>query len=102
MTRALTSEWGQYGINVNAVGPTLNITDMTRKLAEDAGIQQRLHAQASAGPFWEPGEEVADAVVFLSSPASDFVFGQQLMVDGGYTAIGHLPTSELASNKRAR
>jgi NAD(P)-dependent dehydrogenase (short-subunit alcohol dehydrogenase family) len=51
------------------------------------------------GRFGKP-EEVAAAVVFLASGAADFIFGQQLMVDGGYTAIGHLPTSELAENKR--
>ena len=42
----------------------------------------------------------ATVMTVLSSPASDFVFGQQLMVDGGYTAIGHLPTPQLAANKR--
>lgn len=99
MTRALTSEWGQYGINVNAVGPTLNITDMTRALAEDAEFSRDYMHKLPPGRFGDPAE-VADAVVFLSSSASDFVFGQQLMVDGGYTAIGHLPTTELAANKR--
>jgi NAD(P)-dependent dehydrogenase (short-subunit alcohol dehydrogenase family) len=101
LTRALTSEWGQYGINVNAVGPTLNITDMTRELADNEEFSRDYMHKLPAGRFGNPAE-VADAVVFLSSPASDFVFGQQLMVDGGYTAIGHLPTPELALNKRAR
>ena len=101
VTRALTSEWGQYGINVNAVGPTLNITDMTRELAEDKEFSSDYMHKLPPGRFGDPAE-VADAVVFLSSPASDFVFGQQLMVDGGYTAIGHLPTPQLASNTRAR
>jgi NAD(P)-dependent dehydrogenase (short-subunit alcohol dehydrogenase family) len=54
-----------------------------------------------AGRFGMP-DEVAAAVVFFSSPASDFIFGQELMVDGGYTAIGHLPTSELAATKADR
>jgi NAD(P)-dependent dehydrogenase (short-subunit alcohol dehydrogenase family) len=100
VTRALTSEWGQYGINVNAVGPTLNITDMTRSLAEDAEFSSDYMHKLPPGRFGDPAE-VAAAVVFLSSPASDFVFGQQLMVDGGYTAIGHLPTPQLAANKQA-
>jgi 2-deoxy-D-gluconate 3-dehydrogenase len=100
VTRALTSEWGQYGINVNAVGPTLNITDMTRSLAEDEEFSRDYMHKLPSGRFGDPSE-VANAVVFLASSASDFVFGQQLMVDGGYTAIGHLPTPELAASKRA-
>jgi 2-deoxy-D-gluconate 3-dehydrogenase len=99
VTRALTSEWGQYGINVNAVGPTLCVTDMTRELAEDPVFSGDYMHKLPPGRFGKP-EEVANAVVFLSSPAADFIFGQQLMVDGGYTAIGHLPTPELAVNKR--
>jgi NAD(P)-dependent dehydrogenase (short-subunit alcohol dehydrogenase family) len=101
VTRALTSEWGQYGINVNAVGPTLNITDVTRELAEDKAFSSDYMHKLPPGRFGDPAE-VADAVLFLASPASDFVFGQQLMVDGGYTAIGHLPAPQLAANKRAR
>jgi NAD(P)-dependent dehydrogenase (short-subunit alcohol dehydrogenase family) len=101
LTRALTSEWGQYGINVNAVGPTLNITDMTRELAENEEFSRDYMHKLPPGRFGDPSE-VADAVVFLASAASNFVFGQQLLVDGGYTAIGHLPTAELASNKRKR
>jgi NAD(P)-dependent dehydrogenase (short-subunit alcohol dehydrogenase family) len=97
MTRAFTSEWGKYQINVNAVGPTLIVTDMTRELAEDPEFRGDYMHKLPPGRFGKP-EEVAAAVVFLASPASDFVFGQQIMVDGGYTAIGHLPTPEMASS----
>jgi NAD(P)-dependent dehydrogenase (short-subunit alcohol dehydrogenase family) len=90
MTRAFTSEWAKYGINVNAVGPTLIVTDMTRALAEDEAFRSVYMRKLPPGRFGKP-EEVAAAVVFLAGPASDFVHGQQLMVDGGYTAIGHLP-----------
>jgi NAD(P)-dependent dehydrogenase (short-subunit alcohol dehydrogenase family) len=90
LTRAFTSEWGQHGINVNAVGPTLIVTDMTRELAEDPAFREVYMRKLPPGRFGRP-EEVASAVVFLAGPGSDFIHGQQLMVDGGYTAIGHLP-----------
>ena len=90
MTRAFTSEWGKHRINVNAVGPTLIVTEMTRELSEDKAFRESYMHKLPPGRFGKP-EEVAAAVVFLAGPGSDFVHGQQLMVDGGYTAIGHLP-----------
>jgi NAD(P)-dependent dehydrogenase (short-subunit alcohol dehydrogenase family) len=89
-TRAFTSEWAKYGINVNAVGPTLVVTDMTRSLSEDPNFRDVYMRKLPPGRFGKP-EEVAAAVVFLCGPGSDFIHGQELMVDGGYTAIGHLP-----------
>jgi 2-deoxy-D-gluconate 3-dehydrogenase len=89
-TRAFTSEWAKHGINVNAVGPTLIVTDMTRELSEDPNFRDVYMHKLPPGRFGRP-EEVAAAVVFLSGPRSDFIHGQELMVDGGYTAIGHLP-----------
>jgi NAD(P)-dependent dehydrogenase (short-subunit alcohol dehydrogenase family) len=89
-TRAFTSEWAKHGINVNAVGPTLIVTDMTRELSEDPDFRDVYMRKLPPGRFGRP-EEVAAAVVFLSGPGSDFIHGQELMVDGGYTAIGHLP-----------
>jgi gluconate 5-dehydrogenase len=71
---------------------------MTRELAENEEFSRDYMHKLPPGRFGDPSE-VADAVVFPSSRASDFIFGHQLMVDGGYTAIGHLPTSELAANK---
>jgi 2-deoxy-D-gluconate 3-dehydrogenase len=90
VTRAFTSEWAKHGINVNAVGPTLIVTDMTRALSEDPSFRDVYMRKLPPGRFGKP-EEVASAVVFLAGPGSDFIHGQQLMVDGGYTAIGHLP-----------
>jgi 2-deoxy-D-gluconate 3-dehydrogenase len=90
VTRAFTSEWARHGINVNAVGPTLIVTDMTRSLSEDPQFRDVYMHKLPPGRFGRP-EEVAAAVVFLAGPGSDFIHGQQLMVDGGYTAIGHLP-----------
>ena len=72
---------------------------MTRELAEDPEFRGDYMHKLPPGRFGKP-EEVAAAVVFLASSQADFIFGQQLMVDGGYTAIGHLPTPELAENKR--
>jgi len=89
-TRAFTSEWAKHGINVNAVGPTLIVTDMTRELSEDPSFRDVYMHKLPPGRFGKP-DEVAAAVVFLSGPGSDFIHGQELMVDGGYTAIGHLP-----------
>ena len=71
---------------------------LNTQVAEDEEFSSDYMHKLPPGRFGDPAE-VAAAVVFLSSPASDFVFGQQLMVDGGYTA--HLPTPQLAANKRA-
>ena len=78
-------------------GKLVNVT--TAQMIEDKKLTKTYMHRLPAGRFGDPAE-VADAVVFLSSAASDFVFGRQLLVDGGYTSIGHLLRSELAANKR--
>jgi gluconate 5-dehydrogenase len=85
LTRAMAVEWGRHGIQANGIGPGYLLTDMTRQLAErpefDAWVKQRTPAGR-----WGTPEDLVGAAVFLASPASDFVNGQILYVDGGFLA----------------
>jgi NAD(P)-dependent dehydrogenase (short-subunit alcohol dehydrogenase family) len=83
LTRVLASEWGGRGVRVNAISPTVVLTDLGRKAwtgqrGEDA------KAAIPTGRFALP-REVAAAALFLASGAADMVNGADLVVDGGYT-----------------
>ena len=83
LTRALALEWGPHGVTVNAVSPTVVLTDLGRKVWDNpAGEAHR--AQIPAGRFAEPSE-VAAAVVYLASDEAAMVNGTDLLVDGGFT-----------------
>ena len=82
-TRALARELGSRGITVNAVAPGFITTDMTDVLPE--AFKEEVRAHIPAGRFGTP-EDVAQAVLFLASPASGYVTGHTLVVDGGLTA----------------
>jgi len=86
LTKCHAVEWGQYGINVNAVAPTFIRTPGTAPALADAAfkadVEERIAALHRIG---EP-VDVAGAVVYLASPASGLVTGTTLMVDGGWTA----------------
>lgn len=89
LTKALACEWGGDGINVNAIGPTVFRSDLTAWMYEEEGrgkaVREAMLARIPIGRLGEP-EDFQGAVVFLCSKASDFVTGQILYVDGGYTA----------------
>jgi NAD(P)-dependent dehydrogenase (short-subunit alcohol dehydrogenase family) len=89
LTRTLACEWGSAGINVNAIGPTVFRSDLTAWMYADEGpgkdVREAMLARIPLGRLGEP-EDFAGSVVFLSSRASDFVTGQILYADGGYTA----------------
>jgi NAD(P)-dependent dehydrogenase (short-subunit alcohol dehydrogenase family) len=85
MTRAVAVELASHNVQVNAVGPTATWTVMNQELFEDEGWREMVLAKIPAGRFCTPAD-VAGAVVFLASPASDMVTGQILLVDGGWTA----------------
>jgi 2-deoxy-D-gluconate 3-dehydrogenase len=86
LTRTMAAEWGKFNIQTNAVAPTVVLTDMGKKVwsAEEksAPVKARIPLHRFGTPL-----EVADLVLFLASPASDFICGQVVLIDGGYSAV---------------
>ena len=85
LTRVLAIEWAEYGINVNAIGPTFIRTALTAQTFADKAIADDLIGRIPLGRIGEP-EEVIGAVVFLASDSASLVTGHTLLVDGGWTA----------------
>lgn len=85
LTRSLAIDWARYGINVNAIAPTFIRTSMTEDFLKDEAWHKFLTHRIPLGRPGEP-EDIAGAVIFLASPASDLVTGHTLLVDGGWTA----------------
>lgn len=86
LTRVLAIEWAKYGINVNAIAPTFVLTPLTAPMFEDADFKADVLARIPLGRLADP-DDVANAAVYLASPAAKMVTGQTLAVDGGWTAI---------------
>ncbi len=88
LTKALASAWAKDGIQVNAVLPGWIDTELTRQArAEVPGLHERVVARTPAGEWGVP-DAFAGIAVFLASPASDFITGAAIPVDGGYSAQG--------------
>jgi len=85
LTRALACEWAKYNILVNSIGPGFIVTDMTKAIQEMPALAELLEKRHALGRFGCP-EEIVGAVLFLAGRASTFVTGENLFVDGGYTA----------------
>jgi 2-deoxy-D-gluconate 3-dehydrogenase len=83
LTKALANEWAGKGVNVNAIAPGYIATDNTAALQADAERSQAILGRIPAGRWGAP-EDLAGAVVFLCSPAADYIHGTILTVDGGW------------------
>ena len=85
LTKVLALEWATSGVQVNNLAPTYFETDLTRPLYEDPERRAFIEERTPMGRWGQP-HELAGAVIFLASDASDFVTGQTILVDGGWTA----------------
>jgi 2-dehydro-3-deoxy-D-gluconate 5-dehydrogenase len=83
LTRAFANEWAAKGISVNAIAPGYMATDNTAALRDDAVRSRQILERIPAGRWGEPAD-LAGAAIFLCSPASDYIHGHVLVVDGGW------------------
>ena len=83
LTKALANEWAGNGINVNAIAPGYMRTSNTKALQQDETRNRQILERIPAGRWGDPSD-LAGAAVFLASPASDYVNGELLVVDGGW------------------
>ncbi len=90
MTRGLATEWGPYGIRVNALAPGFILTDLTEQLWSHETMQAWGETNTPQRRLGRPQDMVGTAL-FLASPASEFLTGQILYVDGGFTAGWNWP-----------
>ncbi|TPM24595.1 glucose 1-dehydrogenase [Mesorhizobium sp. B2-3-5] len=86
LTKGLAADLAKDGIRVNAVHPGVVKTPMSAKLLDDPEARRQLLGSTLLGRAAEI-DEIAEAVVFMASPASSFMTGSDLIVDGGFTAV---------------
>jgi NAD(P)-dependent dehydrogenase (short-subunit alcohol dehydrogenase family) len=86
ITKSLAVEWGKYGINVNAVAPSFIRTPLSAPNLDNPEMRGWILERCPIGRVGKP-EDVVGAVIYLASPASHFVTGETLMVDGGWVAL---------------
>ena len=86
LTRAMAAEWAEHGLQANAIGPGYMLTDMNQALIDNAAFDAWVKGRTPSRRWGKP-EELIGAAVFLASPASDYVNGQIIYVDGGMLAV---------------
>ena len=86
LTKGMCAEWARHGIQANGLAPGYFATEMNRALVDNQEFSEWLCKRTPAGR-WGRVDELCGAAVFLASPASDFINGQTLFVDGGLTSV---------------
>ncbi|MBS7698703.1 MULTISPECIES: SDR family oxidoreductase [unclassified Chelatococcus] len=86
LTRGMAAEWGEHGIQANAIGPGYMITDMNQALIDNPAFDAWVKARTPARRWGRP-EELISTVVYLAAPASSYVNGQLIFVDGGMASV---------------
>ena len=88
MMRAISTEWAPNGIRINTLAPTGTVTEFTQKTWESMPERAKgILSRIKLGRFAYPSDHLG-AAIFLASSASDFITGQTIYVDGGFTAAG--------------
>ena len=85
MTKVMALEWAKEGVRVNAIGPTYFETDMVAQIRNDPERFKFINERTPMGR-WGQLHELEGVVIFLAAPASDFITGQTIYIDGGWTA----------------
>lgn len=86
LTKAMAAEWGELGIQANAIGPGYMITDMNEALIANPAFDAWVKARTPARRWGRP-EELAGTAIYLASAASDYVNGQIIYADGGMISV---------------
>jgi gluconate 5-dehydrogenase len=86
LTKAMAAEWGELGLQANAIGPGYMLTDMNTSLVENPVFDAWVKARTPARRWGRP-EELVGAAIFLASSAADYVNGQIIYVDGGMISV---------------
>jgi NAD(P)-dependent dehydrogenase (short-subunit alcohol dehydrogenase family) len=85
MTKVMALEWAKNGVTVNAVGPTYFATELNTQIQNDPERFNFINERTPMGRWGDP-DELEGVIIFLASPASDFITGQIIYIDGGWTA----------------
>jgi len=86
LTKCFAAEWGKYNITVNAVAPTFIYTPGTQEYLANEEARQHVLSKIVLGRIGEP-KDVANAVLFLASPAASLITGTTILIDGGWTTL---------------
>ena len=85
MTKVMAVEWAKQGVRVNAIGPTYFETDLVTQIRNDPERFNFINKRTPIGR-WGHLDELEGIVIFLAAPASDFITGQTIYIDGGWTS----------------